>query len=149
MKFEHQIRVEAPLAKVDAFFNDFEKAALCLPGVESVRDLGDGMYEGRVRIKVGPLGFNISGKAQPQRTADGRWTVRGEGKDMRVAAGVKALLEATSTADGDSTTDVKIDADVQFSGALAGLGQPLIRKKADSMVQEFAENVRKAIGAES
>ena len=149
MKFEHQIRVEAPIAKVEAFFNDFEKAALCLPGVESVKELADGMYEGRVRIKVGPLGFNISGKAKPERTAEGNWKVNGEGKDMRVAAGVKAALVATSTAAGDDATEVKIDADVQFSGALAGLGQPLIKKKADSMVHEFAENLRKAIGAEA
>jgi carbon monoxide dehydrogenase subunit G len=149
MKFEHQIRVDAPLAKVEAFFNDFEKAALCLPGVEGVKEVADGMYEGKVRIKVGPLGFNITGKAKPERTSDGHWKVNGEGKDMRVAAGVKAALEAASTSVGDNATEVKIDADVQFSGALAGLGQPLIKKKADAMVHEFAENLRKAIGAEA
>jgi carbon monoxide dehydrogenase subunit G len=64
-----------------------------------------------------------------------------------VGAGLKANLEARSTQDGASATDLQVVADVQFSGALAGLGQPLIRKKADSMVQEFAENLRRAIAA--
>jgi len=36
-------------------------------------------------------------------------------------------------------------ADVQFSGRLAELGQPLIKRKADSFVQEFAQNLRKAL----
>ncbi|MPZ49543.1 MAG: hypothetical protein GEU75_09640 [Dehalococcoidia bacterium] len=149
MKFEHNIRVAAPKAKVQAFLDDFEKAALCLPGVEAVKALGDGNYEGRVKVKVGPLGFNMTGRARPESRADGVWTVHGEGKDARVGAGVKAELEATSVeADGGAATDLQVLADVQFSGPLAGLGQPLIKKKADAMVAEFAENLRKAIAAE-
>jgi carbon monoxide dehydrogenase subunit G len=147
MKFEHKISIPAPRAKVQAFLDDFEKAALCLPGVEAVKDLGDGSYEGRVRVKVGPLGFNMTGKARPERGPGGSWTVHGEGKDARIGAGVKAALEAQSVETGPDATEVQISADVQFSGALAGLGQPLIKKKADAMVQEFAENLRKAIGA--
>jgi len=54
-----------------------------------------------------------------------------------------------TVASGDNATEVSVTADVQFSGALAGLGQPLIKKKADAMVHEFAENLRKAIGAEA
>jgi carbon monoxide dehydrogenase subunit G len=147
MKFEHTIRIDAPKAKVTAFLDDFEKAALCLPGVEGVRPLGDGNYEGRVRVKVGPLGFNIMGKARPERGTDGSWTVHGEGKDARIGAGAKAALEAKSVEIGEDATEVQVLADVTFSGALAGLGQPLIKKKADAMVQEFAENLRKAVGA--
>ena len=148
MKFEHNIKVEAPIAKVQSFLDDFEKAALCLPGVEAVKPLADGLYEGRVRVKVGPLGFNISGKARPERRSDGVWSVQGEGKDARVGAGLRASLEARSVESGPTATDLQVLADVQFSGALAGLGQPLIKKKADSMVQEFAENLRRAIAAE-
>ena len=147
MKFEHNIKVEAPAAKVRAFLDDFEKAALCLPGVQDVKPSGDGMYEGKVGVKGGPLGFNIAGKARPERRADGVWTVQGEGKDARVGAGLKANLEARSVESGANATDLQVLADVQFSGALAGLGQPLIKKKADAMVLEFAENLRRAIAA--
>jgi carbon monoxide dehydrogenase subunit G len=145
VKFEHRIQVPAPKDRVEAFLDDFERAALCLPGVQDVKDLGDGLWEGRVRIKVGPLGFNISVQARPERGTDGRWRVKGEGKDARIAAGVKAAMEAESIATGDAATEVLVSADVQFSGALAGLGQPLIKKKADAMVLEFAENLRKAL----
>lgn len=145
MKFEHKIRVEAPRERVQAFLNDFEKAALCLPGVTEVKEIGGGFYEGKLRVKVGPLGFNLAGKAKPESHADGAWTVQGEGRDPRVSAGLKATLEARSVELGADATEVQVYADVQFSGALAGLGQPLIKKKADSMVQEFAENLRRAV----
>ena len=39
-------------------------------------------------------------------------------------------------------------ADVQFSGRLAELGQPLIKKKADAFVAEFTQNLQKAIAKE-
>jgi len=147
VKFAHTLRIEASKAKVDAFLGDFERSALCLPGVEEVRSLGDGEYEGRVRVRVGPLGFNLGGRARPERGADGRWLVHGEGNDRRIGAGVKASLEAQLTALGPDTTDVQISADVQFSGRLAGLGQPLIKRKADAMVLEFTENLRQAVAA--
>ncbi len=146
MKFEHHVRIEAPKEKVQAFLDDFQRSALCLPGVEEVREVG-GEWEGRIRVRVGPIGFNISGKARPEKAADGSWLVRGEGKDRRVAAGVKAVLQAALSETAPSETEVHIQADVTFSGTLAGLGQPLIRKKADQMVLDFAANLRKAITA--
>ena len=145
MKFEHTIEIPAPKAKVQAFLNDFERAAKCLPGVEDTTALGNDQYEGRIRVKVGPLGFNIKGKARVEERTDGAWVVHGEGKDARIAAGVRATLEATLKETAPDATEVLVQADVTFSGALGGLGQPVIRKKADAMVQEFAENLRQAV----
>ena len=145
MKFAHTIDIPASKAKVRAFLNDFERVAKCLPGVEETKPLGDDQYEGRIRLKVGPLGFNISGKARVEQREDDAWVVHGEGKDARIAAGLRATLEATLKETAPEATEVLVQADITFSGALGGLGQPVIRKKADAMVQEFAENLRRAI----
>jgi len=145
MKFEHRIKIQAPKEKVQLFLDDFARSALCLPGVEEVKELGGGEWEGRIRVRVGPLGFNISGKARPEKGADGSWIVHGEGNDRRVAAGVKATMQADLSEAAPGETEVHIRADVTFSGTLAGLGQPLIRKKSDQMVHEFAQNIQKAV----
>lgn len=147
MKFEHTIRIDAPKERVNAFLADFERAALCLPGVQDVHAAGDGEYEGRIRVRLGPLGFNIGGRARPALDADGNWSVQAEGNDRRVGAGVKAALAAQIAEVDAATTEVQVTADVVFSGKLAGLGQPLIKRKSDAMVQEFAENLRRAIAA--
>ena len=146
MRFEHRIVVDAPAADVRAFLDDVPAAAACVPGVEAVAaDPADpGAYDGRVRVRLGPLGFAIAGRARVERAEDGAWRLRGEGRDARAGAGVTATLEARLEPLASDRTAVGITADVQFSGRLAELGQPLIRRKADQMVQEFAENLRRA-----
>lgn len=148
MKFDHVIIVEAPKEKVRAFLDDVPRAAKCLPGLEEITPAGDDTYEGRVRVKIGPLGFNISGRAQllPDDDPDS-WRLQGEGRDGRAGSGVKAALEAHLSELEPSKTEVKVSADVQFSGRLSELGQPLIKRKADAMLHDFAENLKRALAA--
>ena len=44
-------------------------------------------------------------------------------------------------------TELVIASDISFLGKLGELGQPVIRKKADSVLQEFARNLRKELAA--
>ena len=145
MKFEHRVVVEATADKVQAFLDDIEKAAKCVPGVEEVSPLEDGWYEGKVGIRLGPLGMKFAGKAKLDKDADGTWKMHGEGRDRRVGAGVNADVVAHLNETTPGTTEVLINADVNFSGRLAELGQPLIRKKSDAMVAEFARNLQAAL----
>ena len=145
MKFEHKVVVDATADKVQAFLDDIEKAAKCVPGVEDVTPLEDGWYEGKVGIRFGPLGMKFAGKAKLDKDADGTWKMHGEGRDRRVGAGVNADVVAHLNETSPGTTEVLIDADVNFSGRLAELGQPLIRKKSDQMVADFAKNLQKAL----
>lgn len=148
MRFEHKVVVEAPRQKVRAFLDDFEQAAKCVPGLEEVKEIEPDLYEGRVRLRVGPLGFSIAGRAKLERGAENEgWKLQGEGRDRRIGAGVVANVEANLNELGPQTTEVVMLADVQFSGRLAELGQPLIKRKSDSMVKEFAENLKKALSS--
>jgi carbon monoxide dehydrogenase subunit G len=147
MKFEHKVVVEAPVATVRAFLDDFKKASACVPGLESVEEVGPDVYDGRVKVKIGPLGIGIQGRATVQRDAES-WRVKGEGRDRRIGAGVNANVEARLIELTPQQTEMQMLADVQFSGRLAELGQPLIKKKADSFVAEFTQNLQKAIAAQ-
>jgi uncharacterized protein len=144
MKFEHRVDVDAPRDTVRDFLDDVPRSARCLPGLEEIAQAEDGSYDGRVALRLGPMGFHIAGKAWLERDSD-RWRLKGEGRDRRVGAGVVAIVEAQLNERPPSGTEVLISADVQFSGRLAELGQPLIRRKADSMVKEFAANLQKAL----
>ena len=145
MKFEHKVVVDATADKVQAFLDDIEKAAKCVPGVEEVTPLEDGWYEGKVGIRFGPLGMKFAGKAKLDKDDDGTWKMHGEGRDRRVGAGVNADVVAHLNETSPGTTEVLINADVNFSGRLAELGQPLIRKKSDQMVADFAKNLQNAL----
>jgi carbon monoxide dehydrogenase subunit G len=153
MKFEHKVRVDAPKEKVKAFLNDFPQAAKCVPGVEDVRLVEDALvhdgvsvYEGKYKLRLGPLGFSFGGQARMLPQADDDlWKLEMEGRDARIGAGAKGNMDARFVALSENETEVNIVADVTFSGRLAELGQPLIRRKADGMVKDFAENLRKAL----
>ena len=144
MIFEHTIAVDAPSEAVADFLADIPKVAACVPGVEDVTALGGDEYEGRLRVRLGPVGFSLTGQAEVQSDADGTLRARGGGRDRRIGAGVDATIEARVEPLGPGDSEVRVTADVQFSGRLAELGQPLIRRKADAMVRDFARNMRAA-----
>jgi carbon monoxide dehydrogenase subunit G len=148
VRFEQRIVVEAPVERVAAFLEDVPAAAACIPGVEQVTAAGEpDTYDGRVRVRVGPLGFTVAGRARLDPAEDGAWRLTGEGRDARIGAGLTATLEARLEASAVAQTAVAITADVQFSGRLAEVGQPLIRRKADQMMHDFGENLRRALEA--
>jgi uncharacterized protein len=147
LKFEHKVTIPAAKQKVRDFLDDFNKAAKCVPGLEEVNEVEPGVFDGRVRVRIGPLGMNVAGRAKLDKASEEAWRVQGEGRDRRIGAGVTANVEARLSEVDPNTTDVLVLADVQFSGRLAELGQPLIKRKADSFVQEFAQNLRKAVTA--
>jgi carbon monoxide dehydrogenase subunit G len=141
VKFEHQLQLGAPATAVRAFFDDVPSVVRCIPDVDEVTEEGDDRYTGRVRVRLGPIRLALNGNARLTRPDADTWRLEGEGRDSRVRAGAHAVLTA-QVVDGDGgQSEVHIDADIQFSGRLAEIGQPLIRRKAEAMVREFAENV--------
>jgi len=144
MRFEHSVVVEASVEEVRAFLDDVQHAADCLPGVEDVKHIEGDTYEGRMKIRIGPLALNIVSRANIAKSDLDHWQVTGEGRDTRVGAGVKATLDAAWTAVTPTTTEVAMTADVTFSGRLGELGQPLIKRKADQLISDFAENLKQA-----
>jgi carbon monoxide dehydrogenase subunit G len=147
VRFEHKVTVDAPRTKVREFLDDFSKAAYCVPGLQDLKELGNDEFEGIIRVRIGPLGLNVGGHAKVERADDGNWRVKGDGRDRRVGTSMTADVEAKLNELSDSQTEMEVIADVNFAGRLAELGQPLIKRKADSFVGEFADNLRKAINA--
>ncbi len=146
MKFEHKVVVAASREEVTAFLHDVPAVAACVPGLEDVREVEPELFEGRVRVKIGPLGLNIAGRGRVRHPeGEGAWRVEGEGRDGRAGSGVRATVEAHLRELAPSSTEVSIVAEVHFSGRLGELGQPLIRRKADSTILEFAENLKRAL----
>lgn len=116
-----------------------------MPGVQDVTQQPDGTYTGKVRIRVGPIGFNLAGTVtMKEDRGAGKWSMTSQAQDPRIGGGVASTVETIITEPSPGSTRMQVSADVQFSGRLGQLGQPLIKKKADSMVKEFTENLKKA-----
>ena len=146
MKFTYDVIVEAPQDRVWAILSDVPQAASLLPGVEAVEQQPDGSYTGTVRVRVGPIGINLAGRMEvDQDRAAGTWRLKAQADDRRIGGGVASTVETVVSEPAPGRTQMSVSADVQFSGRLGQLGQPLIKKKADDMVQEFAEGLKRAV----
>ena len=146
MKFENTVSVQAPRQEVWDYLSDFPKAAACLPGVESVNQIDGGDYEGTMKIRIGPIGMSLSGTVSLEMDeSEGRWSMKAQARDRRVGAGLSATIEAALSESTPETSELVVSADVQFMGRLGGLGQPLIKRKANSTIEEFAQNLGLAV----
>ena len=146
MKFEYHLVVAAPHDRVWKILEDIPRAAQLMPGVDSVEPFEECSYKCTLRIRIGPMGFNLSGVIGVDTDrGSGTWTIKAQAQDTRIGGGVLSTMETAIIASSTGTTEINIKADVQFSGRLGQLGQPLIKKKADSMVREFTENLENAV----
>lgn len=146
MRFENTVIIQAPRQVVWDYLSDFPRAAECLPGVESVKQLDTGDYEGTMKIRIGPIGLSLSGTVSLEMDeSEGRWSMRIQARDRRVGAGVSATIKTALSESTPETSELVVTADVQFMGRLGGLGQPLIKRKANSTIIEFAQNLSKAV----
>ena len=100
--------------------------------------LDDGSY-------TGSMGFTFSGMAKVVQDRDhGRWNMEAEERLME--GGIHATIDVVMAEPSPGVTDLNITADVQFMGKLGQMGQPLIKRKADAMIKEFAEGLKRAVG---
>jgi uncharacterized protein len=149
VRFEHQAVIPAPKAKVWAFLMDVPKVGLCVPGVESIEPLGGDRYRGTMRVSVGPIKLTLRGDAEvvEKDEAAGRAAMQANGVDQKASGSVKAVMTMTlrESASGDASTELHVTTDAQVMGKLGEFGQPIIRKKADQMMDQFAQNLRQRI----
>ena len=143
MRFDHRVSVDAPPERVWPLVMDIPQAAACIPGAHDVRALDDGRYQGTVRVQVGPVTVSVQGTmALKEQDATARRAVMElEGADRRVGGGVRGTMTLELGEPSPGRTELRVGADITFIGRLAELGQHLVRRKAEALLQEFARNL--------
>ena len=121
---------------------DVPTASRCVPGIGDVEALGDDAYRGGLKVKVGPVRLALQGTIKVEEQDRARWhaRMRAEANDRRVAGGIRALMDLTLWPD-DAGTRVRIDTELAVLGKIGEFGQPIIRTKADKILEEFAANL--------
>jgi len=144
VKFEYVLAIPIDDEGVWKILEDIPRVALLMPGVDSVEPFGDDTYKGNLRIRIGPMSFNLAGVIGI--TIDrslGKWTLKAQAQDPKIGGGVLSTIETTVSQGDSNSTQLTVQADIQFSGRMGQLGQAIVRKRADSMVQEFTENLKR------
>jgi len=77
---------------------------------------------------------------EEQDRASWRARMRAEANDRRVGGGIRARMGLT-LAPGEGETRLRIETDLAVLGRIGEFGQPVIKKKADALLEEFAHNL--------
>jgi uncharacterized protein len=130
------------------FMMEVPRVARCVPGVEAVEAVDTGAYRGSLKIQVGPIRLALEGIITVEEQDRDAWRarMRAEANDRRLGGGIRARLGLT-LAPGESGTRLRIDTDLAILGKIGEFGQPVIKKKADTLLAEFARNLQSALAA--
>ena len=147
MKFSQRAVIPVAREPLWDFLMDVPKVAKSLPGVETISQIDDTTYQGTLKVRVGPISLNLQGKIIMEQRDRGSWraALRAEASDRMVAGAVKGKTTMELKEIGPKETELLVETDVNILGKIGEFGQPIIRKKADQMLKEFVENIKKQL----
>jgi carbon-monoxide dehydrogenase small subunit len=142
LEIKQSFTVARPLADVWALFQDIPTVARCMPGAELTEDKGNGLYAGKVAIKLGPFVAAFEGEAQSTVDAAAySGHVEGRGVDKRGGSRSKLVMDYRLS-EADRRTTVDLAADIQLSGPIAQFGRTgIITETATFLIGQFVQNV--------
>lgn len=120
---------------------DLERVAPCLPGARITAVDGDD-YEGRAKIKIGPITAEYKGVARFESRDDTahRAVIRATGKDLRGQGTVGATI--TAHLDGaEDTSTVTVVTDLDITGKVAQFGRGVIADTSAALFRTFADRL--------
>lgn len=147
MKFNQRAVIPVGREPLWDFLMDVPKVARSLPGVEAVSQIDDTTYQGTLKVRVGPISLSLQGKIIVEQRDRESWraALRAEASDRMAAGAVKGKTSMELKEVGPKETELLVETDVNILGKIGEFGQPIIRKKADQMLQEFVANIKKQL----
>ena len=151
MKVQEAFTVREPRAEIWAVFQQIDRVARCMPGVEDVEVIDDENSRVTITQSLGPLSatfdtrMKITNRVELELIefqATGR-TVRGANGNVRAANTVR-LEDAP-----DGGTVVSLDADVALGGMLGAVGSKVVSRQADQITAAFARALEVELGGET
>lgn len=146
MKLEGEYLFDGPRDKVWDLVRDPNVLVKVLPGTQSMTQVSENEYEGEMNVRIGPVAgvfagrLVVSDEAPPESCA---LSVEGRG-----APGfINGVGQVQLVDQGDGTTLLKYQGDLQIGGKLAGVGQRLMDSVSKSMIRQGLESLNRSLHA--
>lgn len=139
MKIEGSYDFKAPRERVWEVLMDPKVLSQCMPGCESLREIGPDQYEATMKVGVASVKGTYKGKVSiKDKRPPTHYILSGEG------SGGPGFMQGDVVIDleeGDGGTVLKYSTDAKIGGLIAGLGQRMLGGVAKMMVDQFFKKV--------
>jgi carbon monoxide dehydrogenase subunit G len=146
MKLAGEYVFDGSREEVWELVRDPEMLATALPGTQNLNQVSESEYQGQMSIRVGPVSGTFSGKVVvSDEVPPESYTLAVEGRGAPGFA--KGTGNVNLVDQGDGTTLMKYEGDVQIGGKLAGVGQRMLETVSKSMTRQGLETLNQALQA--
>ncbi len=146
MKIDGEYLFKGPREEVWEILRDPEILATALPGTKSLDKVGENEYRGEMNVRVGPVGGLFSGHlvvSNEVPPSSLTLTVDGRGNPGFINGAGNVVLNDQ----GDGTTLMKYDGEMQIGGRLASVGQRLLDTASKSTIHQGLDALDMALQA--
>ncbi len=144
MQFEEQISVAAPREKVWDFIWDVDRFIACVPGCKEAKTLENAkIYTATMVEKVGPFRVEFPMRIEVEQSEPlSHIKARATGSDSKIGSLMKIDLDVSLKEEGSGTL-LSLVATVDILGKLATLGHSIMKRKANQVMAEFVQELKK------
>ena len=141
MKIANEFTISVPVADAWDVLTDLAQVVPLMPGAQLIGQEGDD-YLGKVKIKVGPVTSEFSGKAHfvDLDPENHRAVINARGKEARGTGNAAAVVTAQVLPDGNHSR-VTVDTDLKVVGKLAQFGSGMLQQVSEKLLGQFVESL--------
>ena len=140
MKIEGNYEFNAPREKVWQVLLDPQIMAQCLPGCESMVEVGPDQYEANVKVGIAAIKGSYKAKVRiAEKQAPSHYVLSGEGSGGPGFMQGDLVIDLAENASGG--TMVKYTTDAKVGGLIAGVGQRMLGGIGKMLVDQFFKKV--------
>jgi carbon monoxide dehydrogenase subunit G len=147
MRIVNEFTVSAPIEQAWDVLSDLERVIPLMPGAQLLGRDGDD-FIGKVKVKVGPVTSEFSGKARFVEHNRDRYraVIDGRGKEAR-GTGNAAATVTTQLHEAGERTRVTVDTDLKIVGKLAQFGSGMLQQVSEKLLGQFVEQLEAKLAA--
>ena len=141
MKLENEFTVNVPVEDAWNVLLDLERVTPCLPGAALTEQSDDDEYKGEMKVWLGPVTQEYNGTVRIEEAdeSEHRAVLKADGKDARGQGAATATITSTLHDEGDGSTKVRVETDMQITGRAAQFGRGVQQDVAERLLSRFAE----------
>jgi carbon monoxide dehydrogenase subunit G len=145
---ENRQVIDAPRAELWEFLMQVDRVGECVPGITDIRAVAPEEYEGTMKLKVGPISLKFDARLHVVERSREHWTLKlqADAAERGVGGNVTALFTMTLGEVDRASTELTVQTDAKILGKLGEFGQPVMRKKAATITEQFARTIGERVG---